>query len=114
MLTGTESSAERLEQLLAEKTESEPGSGSCWAGQMLWSESGFPAGSPASMLLSSLGKSRRSSMWSNKLQQSISSMVLGPVIVGSGGDFPGEIRSPTKCETMGAENSRNSHGFSAQ
>lgn len=92
MLTGTESSAERLELLLPEKTESEPGSDSGWADQMLGSESGFPMGSPASMM-SSLGKSRKSS---KKLPQSISSMKLGPVI------FLRKFGA-TQCETMGGK-----------
>lgn len=81
ILTGTESSAERSEPLVPEKTESELGSDSDSVVQMLGKESVFEfelVPKPASTL--SLGKSIRSSMWSKKLPQSISSMKLGPII----------------------------------
>lgn len=84
-LTGTESSAERSEALLPENTESEPGNESVSGGQILASELQFPAeategNEAAAVSTSSTGKSRRSSMWSKKLPQSISSMKFGPTI----------------------------------
>lgn len=86
-LTGTESSAERSEALLPENTESEPGNESDSGGQMLASELQLPAAAVAdgkeaapAASTSSTGKSSRSSMWSKKLPQSISSMKFGPTI----------------------------------
>lgn len=83
VLTGTESSADKSVLLLAEKTESEPGSDSEWVDQMVGNELAesppFAGGKPAST--SSTGKSRRSSIWSKKLPQSISSTKLFPIIL---------------------------------
>lgn len=81
MLTGTESSAEGSEPLVPEKTDSEPGSESDSVVQMLGKEFGLGSGfDPKPSSTSSFGKSKRSSMWSKKLPQSISSMKFGPII----------------------------------
>lgn len=80
-LTGTESSADRSELLLPlgqEKTESGPANGSDGVVQMLGNELQSPLMRPPET--SSGGNSSKSSMWSKKLPQSISSMKLGPII----------------------------------
>jgi len=70
---------------------------------MLASELQFPAaaaategkvGAPPST--SSTGKSRRSSMWSKKLPQSISSMKLGPTIFSAGENSLRKFKSGKK------------------
>lgn len=80
MLTGTESSAERSEAELTwppEKRGSHPGNSSFHTGKSL--QSLEPTNLPSPSHSSSGGNSIKSSIWSNKFPQSISSMKLGPI-----------------------------------
>lgn len=80
-LTGTESWAERSEAVLLEKTESEACNDSESVVQMAGKAAAESATDKPASISSSLGKSRRSSMWSKKLPQSISSTkFVGPII----------------------------------
>ena len=78
MLTGIESSAERSEALLLfDKMGSDPSKAPGGLAQMLGKSEQPPELRPHPL---SAGKSIRSSMWSKKLPQSISSMKSYPII----------------------------------
>ena len=82
---------------MPENTESEPGSDSDSV-QMLGKELQLEAAGKEAASTSSAGKSRRSSMWSKKLPQSISSMKFGPIIFSE--NFPEKIRKEKKKKTV--------------